>query len=843
MSRILADIRFAFRNLRRAPLFTFVAISSLALGIGANTAVFTLLDQLILRLLPVRDPQQLVMIWSTGPHLGNNNGARAASYPMYQDFQQKAQAFSYVFCRYQTPLSVTFNGRTERVASELVSGNYFQALGVHPALGRVFTPAQDDRVYKGHPSVVLSYAYWASRFAADPNIVGKKIQVNDYPMTIVGVSAAGFEGLDPASAPQLRVPIQMKPLMTPNSDDLGNRRAQWIQIFARMKPGFTVQSAQASLQPLFIQILRDEVQQPQLSGISDYNRKRFFARKVQMETASAGYSYLRNSYSVALIVLMCMVGLVLVIACFNLANLLIARAVARQKEVAVRLSVGASRLQLIGQLMIESLMLAFAGAVAGVVLSVGIVRALLSFLPRGSALFTLSATPDLRVLGFNAGVALLAALLFGLVPALQAMRVDLWNSLKNATGNVSGPGASVMLRKILVVGQVAFSFLLLAGAGLFVKTLVNLKNARTGFENIERLVTFQVDPSLNGYNGQRQRAFYLRALDAINATPGITSAATARVALLNGNEWDSSMGVEGHQAKDGEDIQAYMNEISTGYWKTMGIPLLEGRDFDSRDEKPVAADSRAFNITVAIVNRAFAEHYFPGQIAIGRHLGFGGGPKTKLTMEIIGVVENSVYEGPREGIHRQAFVPLVQDSFPGSQSFYVRTTSSPDAAFAALRQKIQEIDPELPVYHIETVATGLDENLGTERLIALLSAAFGILATVLAAIGLYGVLAFVVMRRTREIGLRMALGASRCEVVWMVMREALLLLAIGLGVGIPTSFLLNRYVSTQLFSVSPNDLGTAAIALAVLCGAAAIAGFLPARRASGIDPMSALRYE
>src|SRR5215469_10784856 len=304
MPRILADLRFAVRNLRRSPLFTFVAISSFALGIGANTAVFTLLDQLILRLLPVHDPQQLVMIWSTGPHMGNNNGARAASYPMYQDFQQKAQAFSYVFCRYQTPLSVTFNGRTERVASELVSGNYFQALGVKPALGRVFTPAQDDRVYKGHPSVVLSYSYWATRFASDPNIVGKKIQVNDFPMTIVGVSAAGFEGLDPASAPQLRVPIQMKPLMTPNSDDLGNRRSQWIQVFARMKPGYTVQSAQASLQPLFMQILRDEVQQPQLRNISEYTRKRFFARKVMMETASAGYSGLRNSYSVALVVLM-----------------------------------------------------------------------------------------------------------------------------------------------------------------------------------------------------------------------------------------------------------------------------------------------------------------------------------------------------------------------------------------------------------------------------------------------------------------------------------------------------------------------------------------------------------
>jgi predicted permease len=422
------------------------------------------------------------------------------------------------------------------------------------------------------------------------------------------------------------------------------------------------------------------------------------------------------------------------------------------------------------------------------------------------------------------------------------MRVDLWNSLKDVTGNVSGPGAAVMLRKILVVGQVAFSFLLLAGAGLFVKTLSNLKNARTGFENIARLVTFEVDPSLNGYNGQRQRAFYLRALDAINSMPGVSSAATARVALLNGGEWDSSMGVEGHTAKDGEDIQAYMNEVSTRYWKTMGIPLLEGRDFDSRDERPVAA-GRGFDITVAIVNRAFAEHYFPGQSAIGRHLGFGGGPKTKLTMEIIGVVENSVYEGPREGIHRQAFVPIVQDSFPGSEAFYVRTTSSPDAEFAALRQKIQEIDPELPVYHMQTVATGLDENLGTERLIALLSAAFGILATLLAAIGLYGVLAFVVMRRTREIGLRMALGASRGEVVWMVLREALVLLAAGLAIGVPAALLLSKYVSKVLFDVQPNDLGTVAMALLVLSVVAAIAGFLPARRASSIDPMTALRYE
>src|SRR5215469_790263 len=286
MPRILADLRFAVRNLRRSPLFTFVAVSSLALGIGANTAVFTLLDQLILRLLPVKDPQQLVMIWSTGPHMGNNNGDRASSYPMYQDYQQRAQAFSYVFCRYQTPLSVTFGGNTERVASELVSGNYFQALGVQPALGRLFTPDQDDRIYEGHPSAVLSYAYWTTRFASDPNIVGKKILINDFPMTIVGVSAPGFSGLDPANAPQIRIPIQMKPLMTPNWDDLGNRRSQWIQMFARMKPGYTVESAQASLQPLFMQILRDEIQRPELRNVNDYGRRQFFARKVQMTAAS-----------------------------------------------------------------------------------------------------------------------------------------------------------------------------------------------------------------------------------------------------------------------------------------------------------------------------------------------------------------------------------------------------------------------------------------------------------------------------------------------------------------------------------------------------------------------------
>jgi predicted permease len=835
MARILSDVRFALRNLRRSPLFVLVAVASLALGIGANTAIFTLMDQLMLRLLPVRDPQQLVLISSTGPHIGSNRGTRASSYPMYQDFQQKAPAFSYVFCRLNTALSISFGGETERVDGELVSGNYFQALGVQPALGRVFSPEQDDRVYKGHPSVVLSYQYWATRFASDPSVLGRKILVNNYPMTIVGVSAPGFVGLDPATSPQIRVPIQMKPLMTPGWDDIGDRRSQWIHTFARLKPGYTVQSAQASLQPLFTQILRDELTRPEMRDISPYLREKFLARKVVVEPAGNGFSQARRNYATALVVLMCMVGLVLLIACFNVANLLIARAAARQKEIAVRLAVGASRAQLLRQLLVESLLLSISGGAAGLLLAVAMVRGLLSFLPAGSAPIMLRATPDPRILGFNAALALGTGLLFGLAPALQAMRLDLWSTLKDVVGAVSGTGSSVKLRKGLVIAQVAFSFLLLAGAGLFVKTLANLKHANTGFRNIDNMVTFQVDAALNGYSVPRLQAFYRQALEGIRTLPGVRSAGFAFVPVLAGNEWDSTMSVEGHQAKDGEDMQAFMNGISPGYWQAMGVPLLEGRDFDQRDAGQ--------KITEAIVNRAFATHFFGDKSAIGRHVGFGQGPRSKLDMEIVGVVEDSLYEGPREGVHRQAFVPFAQADYPGAVTFYVRTSMESPAMFHALRSKIAELDPAMPLYEMKTLEQQLDETLSTERLIAILSATFGVLATLLAAIGLYGVMAFVVARRTKEIGLRMALGARRSAVVWMVLKESLLLAGIGLAVGVPGAFLLSRYVSSQLYSVEPTDIRTALAALAILAVVAAAAGFLPARRASTIDPIVALRYE
>ena len=837
MTGFLSDLKYGVRALRRTPMLTTVAVLSLALGIGANTAIFTLLDQLLLRLLPVKEPDQLVMIWSTGPHMGNNRGARAASYPMYQDYAQRAPAFSYVFCCYSTPLSVSFEGSTERVQAELVSGNYFQALSVGPAVGRVFTPEQDDRNYKSHPNVVLSHNYWVERFRSDPSVVGKKILVNNYPMTIVGVSAPGFVGLDPSQAPHIRIPIQMKPLMTPGWDAIGDRRSQWIQMFARMKPGFTVESARASLQPIFKSILDYELTREEMRNVTAYNRANFLKRQVRVEPAATGYSRMREQFRTALIVLMCMVGLVLLIACFNVANLLIARAVSRRKEIAVRLAMGAARSQLLRQLLIESVLLSLAGGILGLALSIWTIHGLLGLLPSDGVTRTLKATPDLRILAFNFVLATATGIFFGLAPALQSMRFDIWTTLKDVAGALAGAGSSVRFRKALVTAQVALSFLLLAGAGLFVKSLGNLKNTNTGFHEIENLVTFQVDPALNGYTNPQVKQFYKNLLEQIKAQPGVKGTGYAVVALLRGDEWDSTMSVEGHQAKDGEDLQAFMNGLSPGYFSAMGVPILRGRDFDSRDEGLDTAK-------VALVNRKFAEHFF-GSIdkAVGRHVGFGSGPQSKLDMEIVGVVENSLYEGPREGVRRQAFVPDQQGRFPASASFYVRTSGSSNALFGSIRQIVRGLDSSMPIYQLKTLDAQLDETLTTERLIAMLSTAFGALATLLAAIGLYGVMAFVVANRTREIGLRMALGAQQSAVAWLVMREVLMLLGVGVVIGVLAAFGLGRFVSAQLFNVPPTDHWTALLAITILGLIAIAAGLVPAQRATSVDPIKALRYE
>jgi len=833
MTNSFGDLRLALRGLRRNPLFATVAILSLALGIGANTAIFTLLDQIVLRRLPVRAPEQIVMVFQNANNMGSNVGTRMNSYPMYQDLQARAEPFAEVLCRRTADASISIDQSTERVTAELVSGNYFSMLGVQPAAGRVFNSQQDDQVYNGHPVVVLAYDYWARRFARDPNIVGKTIRVNDYPMTVVGVSAEGFFGLDPAASPQIRVPIQMKPVMHPDWGwvHMDDRRAKWVQVFARLKPGYTVESAAGPIQGLYTQIRQYEMSLPTASQWSSYSREEFMKGRMLVESAAGGFSELRNGFSTALIVLMCMVGLVLLIACANVANLLIARAFMRQKELAVRLSLGASRGRLVRQMLVESVLLAFLGASLGLALSVVLTRSLLSLLPAGAAPLLIQPKPDLRILLFTFVVTVVTALVFGLLPAFRASRPDPWTTLKDTIGSIAGGSGSLFLRKGLVTVQVALSFLLLFGAGLFVRSLHNLKSTDTGVA-LDNLVSFQLSASLNGYDNERGTRFYEALLEKISSAPGVKSAAYVSVPILAGSEWDSSMAVEGHTFKDGEDMQAFMNALSPGYFRTMGIPVLEGRDFTRMDAKDDA--------TVAIVNRAFAEHFFKGRSAIGRRLGFGGGPGTKLTIDIIGVVENALYEGPREGVHRQVFIPRWGKS---DATYYLRTATTSSDAFTTIRNQVRQLDDSIPVYDLKTVEGQLDETLLTDRLIALLSAGFGLLATLLATIGLYGVMAFVVARRRKELGVRLALGAQPGRVIWLVMREVLLLFGIGLAIGIPTAILLSRYVASQLHGVEAGDPFIAIATVVLLAAVSVVAGLIPAHRASRIDPILALRAE
>jgi predicted permease len=826
------DLKLAVRGLFRSPLFSLVAILSLALGIGANTAIFTLIDQILLRKLPVKNPDELVMLYQSGPHSGSNMGSRMHSYPIYQEYQKRAEPLGEVLARRLADASIAVDNQTERIDIEMVSGNYFTMLGVPPAAGRVFNSQEDDQIYLGHPVVVISYDYWTRRFARDPGAIGKKILVNNYPMTIVGVSSAGFSGIDPARSPQMRVPILMKPAIMPEWEwvRMSDERTRWVQVFGRLRPGYTIDTAQGPLQGLFTQIRQHEMTLPGAKTWSPFLRERFMTGQLKIDKADIGYSPLRNDFSTALAVLMGMVGLVLLIACANVANLLIARGFMRQREIAVRLSLGATRGQLVRQLLTESVLLSLIGGALGIGISVALTRGLIAFIPQQQPLL-IQPTPDLRILSFTFILTLITGVVFGLLPALRASNPDQWATLKDTVGAVAGSGGSLFLRKGLVAAQVALSFLLLFGAGLFVRSLQNLQTTDTGVE-MTNLATFRLSPALSGYDDQQTVNFYGELLDRLRGSAGVKSAGFAAVSVLAGDEWDSTTSVEGHKSKDGEDMQAFMNALSPGYFDTMGIKLLEGRDFRATDVKEKA--------NVVIVNRKFAKHFFGDKSAVGMHVGRGDGPDTKLDVEIIGVVEDSLYEGPREGVRRQVFWPGWGR---GGVTFYLRANEASAGVFNLVRSEVKRLDAAMPVYDVKTLQGQLDETLLTDRLIALLSGGFGLLATVLASIGLYGVMAFIVARRRKEIGLRLALGAEPSSVLWMVMREVLILLAIGLAIGVPAAIGLGRYVSSQLYGIQPNDPWMAIGTMLLLTIVSAAAGLIPATRASRIDPILALRYE
>jgi predicted permease len=839
------DLKYALRILRRSPGFTSIAVLTLALGIGANTAIFTLLDQILLRLLPVKDPQHLVLLTMHGRHYGNNWGGNAISHPMYRDFQDHNEVFSGMFCRFPRSVSLTFNGQSERVEAELVSGTYFDVLGITPALGRTFT-RDDDRVPDGHPLVVLSYDFWRRRFAADPSIIGKTLSVNSYPMTVIGVSQPGFDGVELGYAAKMFVPVMMQhEFMVGFHDMLKDRRTRWVNAFGRLKPGASLERAKASLQPFMHSMLEREVREAAFNNASVYDREQFLKCTIDVLPGSQGRSYFRRELSTPLWVLMATTGIVLLIACANIANLLLARATARQKEIAVRLAIGATRARIVSQLLVETIFLSTIGAIVGLALAFWADKALMAiYLPSDSDRLKISTTPDLRILLFTLAITVVTALIFGLVPALQATRPDVGKTLKDQAGAVVG-GSRGRLRSTLVVAQVSLSLLLLIGAGLFLRTLNNLSNLSPGFP-VDRLVGFNIDPSLSGYKTDRIKIFYQQLTDAISSIPGVRSVGSAAVRILENDEWDSGMTVEGYAPPTPDaHAQPYMNQISPSYFATLGVPIVVGRDFRVTDNQAIKNGPEPDNWTptAVMINETFAKRFFAGRNPVGMHIGFGTDPGTKTPMEVIGVVEDIKYTSLRDDIPPQAYVPYLGSHLVTGMTVYVRTTLDPAPLMSMIRAKVRELDPNIPIYDLRTTDRQISNSLSSERMIASLSSVFGFLATLLAIIGLYGLMAYTVAQRTREIGIRMALGAAQGNVIWMVMRQVLLLVGIGVVVGVPASLALARVIKSQLYGLSAHDLSTVVLATTGLAVIACAAGYIPALRASRVGPMVALRYE
>ncbi len=841
------DFAYAVRTLRRGRGFAAVAALTLALGIGANTAIFTLLDQVLLRLLPVKNPQQLVLLTMRGKHYGNNWGGNAISYPMYRDFQDHNEVFSGMFCRFPNPVSMTFGAQSERVAAELVSGTYFDVLGVGTALGRAFTP-EDDRVPDGHPLVMLSYDFWRQRFGGDRQIVGKTVLINKHEMTIIGVAQAGFDGVELGYSAKIFIPVMMeKEIIIGPMKMLTDRRSRWVNAFGRLRPGVTETKAKAALQPFMHSMLEMEVKEAAFHNASAYAREQFLKCWIDVLPGSQGRASLRRELRTPLWVLMATTGMVLLIACANIANLLLARATGRQKEIAVRLAMGATRGRIVGQLLIETLSLSALGGILGLALAFWADKALMAvYLPSDSNALNISAVPDFRILLFTLAVSVVTGVIFGLAPALQSTRPDVGRTLKDQAGAVVGGGHG-RLRNVLVVTQVALSLLLLIGAGLFLRSLKNLSNLGTGFP-AERLVGFNIDPSLNGYTPQQLNGFYQQLTDSLGAIPGVKSVAVASMRIMENNEWDSGLTAEGYSPTKADDHpQAYMNQIGPGYFATLGVPIVAGRDFRLTDNHVIkradATDDFDTTPTTVIINEKFAQRFFAGHNPVGMHLGFGTDPGTHTDMEIIGVVKDIKYTNLRDEIPIQAYVPYMNSPYLGGMTIYVRTAGEANQLMSSVRARMRELDANVPIYKMRTMEEQISNSLATERMIASLSTVFGFVATVLAIIGLYGVMSYSVAQRTREIGIRMALGAEQGKVIGMVMREVVTLIAIGIGVGVPAALVLTRVVKSQLYGLEAHDPWTLGLATGLLAMVACAAGYLPALRASRVDPMKALRYE
>jgi predicted permease len=829
---VLQDIRYGLRQLRLQPGFALTAILSLALGIGANTAIFTLVDQVLLRLLPVTHPRELVQLTVEGGRFGSNSGddLHTFSYPAYVAFRDRNSVFSGLTGERVERASLTNEDRAELVSVGLVAGNYFQVLGVQPHLGRLLAP-DDDTVRNAHPFAVLQYEFWRNRFAGNSAIVGSTIRLNGSPFTVVGIGAPRFDGTIVGNATQVWVPVTMKPAITPTWDALDDERYSWFYLLGRMKPGVTIDQAQAAMRVLYGQVQQQELEGPFFQKFPE-TRTRFLRQKLSLEPAARGQSWMRVGFQRPLIILQSLVVVVLLIACINLASLLLARAAARQREIATRGAIGAGRGMLIRQFLMENLVLGVAGGVTGLVLSSWMIRGLLRILPFDPANLSLTTSPDLRILVFAAAITILTVFCFGVLPAFQASRVSPRATLKEEAGSTTAGHGHVRMRKIFVAMQVGLSCVLLVGAGLFARTLENLKSVDLGF-NTEHVLTFGVRPA-TVYDGPRKLQAYRSLIEGLGALPGVRAIGANRDRLLIGARSDGGITLPGVERKDGSAPSSLFNSVTPGYFAALGIPIKAGRDLRWSDW----GSSRK----VCLVNEAFVKEYLDGANPVGRLM--AQGEKKDPDMEIVGVFGNARYDEVRGAIPRQVFISMDSKiNFVIGINVYARVQGDPRELMAQLREQVHHLDPNLVVFDMRTMDEQVNLRLSNERMLSFLSAAFAIMASLLAAVGLYGVLSFVVARRTRELGIRMALGAERGSVVALVVREVLPVVLAGITAGAIAGLLGGRYVETQLFGVHRADPAVtllSAIAILLISMAAAV---FPAWRASRIDPITALRYQ
>ncbi|HUE02273.1 MAG TPA: ABC transporter permease [Bryobacteraceae bacterium] len=823
-------MRLTLRNLLHNPAFAATAILSLALGIGANSAMFTLTNQILLRVLPVKDPARLVAFHWKGQFIGGSTRGYedSFSYPMYADLRGASGAFTGIAAQFQETVDVSDKRPAGRASAELVSGTYFDVLGVAAAIGRTLTP-DDDRLKGGEPYVVLSYDYWQRQFGSDPSALNRTIDVNGHPMTVVGVAQRGFQGLSQMSPADLFVPLVMKNAVTPTWDDMNRRDSIWLHLFARLRPGMDARAAQNSLAGVYRAALDHDLA---TNGRSASFATRYVQNQLQLVDAAQGFAGMREFFAKPLYVLLAMVGTLLLIACANVANLLIARAQGRQKEISIRLALGATRGALMRLIMSESLLIAAVSGALGLLLSEWIAAALVSMLPFQNIGAAIRATPDWRVLAFTGGISLLIALLAGAAPALQATRPDLAPALKNETRSASLSFGQTRFRRGLIAAQVALSFLLLAAAGLFARSLYNLMTVNSGIET-SRLLAFSVDPSLHKYTPGQTRRLYLDLASTLARIPGAQAASGASNAVLANNQWQNTVHIDTYRPSAGENMNPGYNETLPGFFSTAGVALIAGRDFNERDTAGAPE--------VVIVNETFQKRFFPHESPLGHHIGWGdSGP---MPLEIVGVVKDMKVSDLKEKPKPWTFAAALQDASPGAMTFYMRTARHPLALAPAAQQAVHRFDAALPVFDLKTVDAQIGETHFLDRLLARLAVAFGSLATLLASIGLYGITAFNVTRRTQEIGIRMALGAARGNVLRLVMREVLILGAAGLLVGVPATLALGRVLESQLFQMKAGDPAVIAGATGVVLLVSALAGYIPARRAARIDPMQALRWE